>query len=149
MKKAATRNSLIKKVLSMVMAASLVFSMMAIPALAADTDTPVHEDPVEPIGDQIGSCGGSITGSGDIPLYLTYGNSDAYVKAGTAATGASGTVTCSVTTPGGTTYNLGTIGANGHSTGYLHLSYASAGTYTFTFTCSNPNTVSVYGRIYD
>lgn len=145
------KNSLIKKFVSAVLSASLAVAMFSMPVMANELSTPVLEEPASPqqVGSLLAGGSGTITnGIGSIRVFLAPGDEDADVKAGTSA-GAVGTVDCYVTRPEGDTYYLGTILASSDCTDYMEFGYLSAGTYTFTFEASTPDTIHVYARIYD
>lgn len=146
------KNSLIKKFVSAVLSASLAVAMFSMPVMANELSTPILEEPAsrQQIGPCIASGSGSFSnGIGSIRLFLDPGNEDADVKAGTSLSSAVGTVDCYVTRPEGDTYYLGTILASSDVTDYMEFGYLTAGTYTFTFEASTPDTVYVYARIYD
>lgn len=146
------KNSLIKKFVSAVLSASLAVAMFSMPVMANELDSPVIEEPASPqqVGSLLAGGSGSFSnGIGSIRVFLDPGDEDADVKAGTSLSSAVGSVDCYVTRPEGDTYYLGTIFASSDVTDYMEFAYLTAGTYTFTFEASTPDTVYVYARIYD
>lgn len=88
-------------------------------------------------------------GSGIVEVYLDSSNWWTDIMCGTAASGASGSVSCYVTFPnGGTTY-LGTIRASADHTDYKQFTHCPAGFYKFTFESSSTDTFDAYARMYD
>ena len=141
-----------KRLISLICALVMIVSVLGGSAVfAADVDTPVHDDPVEPI---VGSCitsGAATCSNGycEFNVYLSSGNWDAYIMAGVASSSASGVVHCYVTLPNGTTQSLGSVSASGGTTSYIYFLHLSAVTYKFIFDASTGKSLEVFGRIYD
>ena len=139
-----------KRIFAGIMTVILTLSMNAMVFAASDADVnPDTPGDRQYIGSLLTSCGDSINYSGSLTCNLGAGNSNADICAGVSPTNYSGTVSCYVTFPNGSTHYLGSVSASGGNTGYYEFSYCSAGTYTFDFYSSIPNTLYVYGRIYD
>ena len=142
-----------KRLISLICALVMIVSVLGGSAVfAADVDTPVHDDPVEPVvvGPCVASGAGTCkNGTGSFSVTLTAGNWDAYIMAGVSSSSASGIVHCYVTLPNGNTQSLGSVLASGGTTSYVYFLHLSAGTYTFSFVATTGTTLEVFGRIYD
>ena len=141
-----------KRLISLICALVMIVSVLGGSAVfAADVDTPVHDDPVEPV---VGSCiasgaGTCSNGYCEFNVYLASGNWDAYIMAGVSSSSASGIVHCYVMLPNGNIQSLGSVSASGGATSYVYSLHLSAGTYKFIFDASTSSNLEVYGRIYD
>lgn len=141
-----------KKFVTTLVALVSAVSVFATPVCAAETSTPVEEETVErqSVGSLLAGGGKTIYGgSATLTLYLSSANWWTDIMCGTTASGASGSVSCYVTNPKGSTKYLGTISTNADHTDYMEFSYCPAGTYTFTFESNTSDTFDVYARMYD
>lgn len=139
----------LRKVVCVILA---ICCVLTAPAFAKDID-PTVDQPVtnrQSVGSLIASNAGSISGGfGTLNVYLASGNWWADFMAGTANTGVSGSVMCSVRDPDGNVQYLGTISASNGHTSYEEFTYAKAGTYIFIFEANTTSTIEVYGHIFD
>ena len=150
--------SIIKRFASICMVLVIVcsFSMSAFAADSAvvpSRDSAVsQEEGVEPLGlgNIIATNAGTIYGgSGMISVYLPSSNFFADFCAGIGYADRDSIVTCYVTDPNGEVHSLGSIVGSGSFTSPLTLTYAPAGTYTFTFVSAIPTAYEVVAYIYD
>lgn len=144
-------NRKVRKFASLLLACVLLVTC-SIPALAADTTTPVTPIDTENIsvGSLIASGVGECdNGSGSFEVYLDSGDFWTDVMMGTASTGVNGAVTCYVQLPNGSTQALGTINASGDSTPTTEIFYCPAGTYTFFYSATTSAHIELYARMYD
>ena len=90
----------------------------------------------------------TIHGTGTLTINLPSGNWWADFVAGIGYTPQSGVVNCSVRTPDGKTFSLGSISGTGSRTDSHEEAYAPAGNYTFYFMSTIPE-YQVIAYIYD
>ena len=88
-------------------------------------------------------------GSGTLTVTLPAAHSTADYIALIGYAEQNGLVVCSVRDPEGYTFNLGTISGTGSRTYAYNVSYAPAGTYTFTFISAMSEPFQVVAYIYD
>lgn len=150
--------SIIKRFASICMVLVIVcsFSMSAFAADSAvvpSRDSAVsQEEGVEPLdlGRVIATNAGTINGGiGTLTVTLPSGNFFADFRAGIGYVDRSGVISVYLNTPDGETYNMGAISGSGSFTQTTSLTYAPAGTYTFTFYSAIPTPYEVVAYIYD
>ena len=143
--------------LSSIVALTLVLCMvMSVPVFAAEPQTNPEifivniDEPVRAQQHTLDS-GSQICNSGyycSITLHLDNNYYRPYFRAG-AAGNANNAVSCTVTTPTGACYDLGSIMANGSVTPYYYISgYGYAGDYVFEFQGTNGGPTGFAAFIY-
>lgn len=124
-----------KRLFAVAIALCMLF-VSSIGVFAADSQTPNDEEiSVASAGKIIATNAATIrNGNGVLYVTLTSGNyfADVDVCLGYAPEN-NKVVTVHMTDPKGNSYSLGSIAGTGSRTSMLHLTYASAGTYTFHF----------------
>lgn len=146
------KHNLVKKLMAAVLSAVMVLggSMSVMAADVSTPATPIDDDPApQSIGSIIASGSGTVYSSGSITAYLGSGNAFADIKVGSGNNSDYGSLTCSVTFPNGTSYDLGSILASGGSSSAREFTWCPAGTYTFYFYASQNVKHSVWANIYD
>ena len=123
--------------LSSLVALTLVLCMvMSVPVFASENSNSDNSEEPTRVQQHTLDSGSKVCNSGisctiTLHLYSTY--DEPYFRAG-AAGNSSNQVYCTVTTPQGYTYNLGTITANGSVTPYCYTNiYGIPGDYVFEF----------------
>ena len=113
-----------------------------------ETGATVAEISPQSVGQILATGVGTIYGTGTITVFLPSGNWFADFVAGVSYASQGGIVNCSVRTPDGKTFSLGSISGSGKQTDSHQETYASAGNYTFYFSSTIPE-YNVYARIHD
>ena len=140
-----------RKLSSLVALALVLCMVMSVPVFASENPNSDNSEEPTRISQHTLDSGSKICASGysctiTLHLYSTY--YEAYFRAG-AAGNSNNAVTCSVTTPGGQTYNLGSITADGSVTPYFYtLGYSGPGDYVFEFMGTNGGPTGFAAFIY-
>ena len=149
-------NKLFKRFLAVIMTIAIAasFSTTAFAeeptsAVPADQNTVNQEVSTQSLGDVLIAGTGTITGgSGIISVTLPSGNWWADLRAGIGYSSEIGVVSCTVRTPDGDSYSLGSMAGTGSYTGSVELVYAPAGTYQFYFYTAISTPIEVIALIY-
>lgn len=150
-------NKLFKRFLAVIMTIAIAasFSTTAFAeessnVVPTDQSTASEEVSTQSLGDVIAANDGTITGgSGIIYVDLPAGNWWADLRAGIGYSSVTGVVSCTVRTPDGNTYSLGSMAGTGSYTGTVELAYAPAGQYAFYFYTAITSPIEVVAMIYD
>lgn len=114
-------------------------------AVTTPEDTGIE---TQALGKVLATNGGTIYSQGSIQVTLPSGNFSADFVAQIGYSPNNSLVTCTVRTPDNEYFNLGAMSGTGSKSSYTML-YASAGTYTFTFSTGTNSPVEVACYIYD
>ena len=123
---------------------------IAIPSQEAVVETTTEDAGIETqgLGTLLTSNIGTIYTQGSVQVTLPQGNFSADFVARIGYSDVNTLVTCTVRTPDGNYFDLGSMVGNGSSCSYT-MFYAQAGTYTFSFTTGTTSPVQVVCSIYD
>ena len=136
-----------KKLLAILLSVAMCLSFTTI--ASANDDARVDEPTRQAIGPIIATGAGTISLNGIVEVHLTSPNAWADIQVGSAESDDPGSISCSVTFPNGTAYNLGNILASGGLSSAREFSWCPEGTYTFCFYTSMNVPHLVWANIYD
>lgn len=150
-------NKLFKRFLAVIMTIAIAasFSTTAFAeessnVVPTDQNTASEEVSTQSLGDVLTAGTGTITGgSGIIYVDLPAGNWWADLQAGIGYSSQAGVISCTVRTPDGDSYSLGSMSGSGSYSNSVELMYAPAGTYQFYFYTAITSPIEVIALIYD